>query len=95
MRQHEQKEETVTMSKNTDSAISFKPGKRYHSLLSDKGRILHIHRTGPAKGEVHFDGPFWEKEFGAEKLSELLSKSYETRNLEGDVRIVRSKKKVK
>ena len=75
------------------SVMRFKPGKRYHSLLSDKGRILHIHKSGPAKGEVHFDMPFWEENYGAERLCQLLSNSYEVRKLKGDVRIVRLKEK--
>lgn len=72
--------------------LKVKNGKRYLSLVSDKGRILHIHHTGSAKGEVHFDKPFWNKMFDTKKLQELLSTSYEIRDLKGDIRIVRNKK---
>jgi len=77
--------------KRDAKVIRISKGKRYLSLLSQEGRILHVHHTGPAKGEVHFDRKFWERKFGAKQLHELLSNSYQVRELEGDIRIVRSK----
>ncbi|MFA5164977.1 MAG: hypothetical protein WC481_05375 [Candidatus Omnitrophota bacterium] len=73
--------------------IKIKYCKRYLSLLSEKGRILHIHHAGSARGEVHFDRPFWSKTYNSNKLRLLLSESYEVKDLKGDIRIVRSKKK--
>lgn len=74
--------------------ILFKKGKRYSSLISDKGRILHIHHTGPATGEIHFDKPFWKKLSDINSLYKLLSKSYNIRNLKGDIRVERIKNKI-
>ena len=71
--------------------IVFKKGKRYSSLLSDKGRVLHIHHTGPAAGEIHFDKPFWEKNVNLNSFCSLLSKSYNVRKLQCDIRVERIK----
>ena len=73
--------------------IKYKKGKRYSSLLSDKGRILHIHHTGSAAGEIHLDKPFWEEEVNVVNFCNLLSKSYIVRNLQHDIRIERTKNK--
>jgi len=74
--------------------VKIQNGKRYLSLISEEGRILHIHHTGSAKGEVHFDRPFWKKIFDPKKLQKLFSTSYEVKDLEGDIRIVRTKKRL-
>lgn len=71
--------------------IKVKKGKRYFSLIGDEGRILHIHYTGSTVGEVHFDKPFWDKTTNSNFLYKLLSKSYNVKNLKGDVRIIRTK----
>ena len=68
--------------------IKFKKGKRYSSFLSDKGRELHIHHTGSAAGEVHFDKPFWQKIVNTKDFCNLLSKSYAVKNLQEDIRLV-------
>ena len=71
--------------------IKFRKGKRYYSLLSKQGRILHIHHTGSASGEIHLDKPFWENVSNIKELCMVLSKSYKVKNLRGDIRITRSK----
>lgn len=75
--------------------IEFRKGKRYSSLLSDKGRVLHIHHTGPAAGEIHFDKPFWKKTTNVKMFCRLLSNSYNIRNLQGDIRVERIKERLK
>lgn len=72
--------------------ITFNRGKRYSSLISEEGRILHIHHTGAAIGEIHFDKPFWEKFTNIEDFCRLLSRSYNVRNLQCDIRVERARK---
>jgi len=70
-----------------------KKGKRYLSLNSGEGRILHIHHTGSAIGEIHLDKKFWGKFINIKELIKILKNSYEVRDLGQDIRIVRLDKK--
>jgi len=72
--------------------VKFRKVKRYSSLISDEGRVLHIHHTGPSAGEIHLDKPFWQKMVNIEDFCGLLSKSYKVRNLKCDIRVEKVKK---
>lgn len=71
--------------------IRFKRRKKYISLLSDLGRILHVHTQGATTGEIHLDKAFWRKITDIQQLLDLLSKSYKIRNLGRYIRIERIK----
>ncbi len=82
---------------NQGNKLFLKKGTRYYSLKTQDGKkILHIHHTGSAKGEIHLDKNFWKTVINIEELINLLKNSYEARNLgdnvKGDIRIVRTKR---
>jgi len=72
--------------------MTFKKNTRYSSLLSDEGRVLHIHHTGALKGEIHLDTPFWKKNANIKELCKLLSTNYSVTKTENDIVLGRKKR---
>jgi hypothetical protein len=70
--------------------VLLKKGVRYYSLLTDdKKRILHIHHSGPERGEIHLDKRLWRKLINLKELVRNLEDSYEVVVTEDDIRLKR------